>query len=122
MRPYLNGVNVLQCTNAANESPDIIVGEIDKVACTGTDEISSLTIKMKWLVRIPERIHGLDWKAPGSYEPIPGSRRTNYNLIFEHPQLIQKRSPLTLRSGSETIEISHVTELASVVLELKKLQ
>ena len=121
IRPYTSGFNVLECTDLdpSGQPTDVFVGEIARIDCLGGDIVSAAIIKMRWVVRIREPVDTNGHSDSESFEPIPESRKLNYEFRFEHPQLIQKRSPLVFRSIGEIIKISHVTKLAKVVLELK---
>ncbi len=121
IKPYVTGFNVLECvdTNPAGQPTDVFIGEVSMINCAGTDVITTLTIRMSWIVRIREPIDANNWADFESFEPLPDSKQLDYDLQFDNPQLSQKRSPLIFRSGPEIVKISHVTKLAKVALNIK---
>ena len=101
---------------------EIFVGEIKGLSVGPKEKknIEVMSLTALWIVRIRKAVDVSVAGDSTAWQPIPETKRTNYCLKFEHPQLIQERSPLAFSSSEgDRVEITHLTKLGEIVLNIR---
>lgn len=131
IQPYLRndgGSNYFQHFTSSGENADISVGLIRAFDPEVHDDIEEhngvivrLAIHTDWLVRIRQAIKVMSINDESRIDIIDGSFQRGYIMDFDSPILVNERSPLCFKSRDEIIEITHITSLGKMLIEVSEI-